>query len=183
MMYHPISYWITYIIVTIQNKCCNYKFFSTTEKNISVIRFSKENELKKEILTTVEPWWSLLHMPIWKLRIAHSHIHHLLYKTNVVPILKVNVGLFRLCFEVFQFLQYVSEVVLQIFLQRNNVFWIHSKKTVHLSHGNWENGITRKNLEMVKDINKVSLVLYSQKNDKYLPQTNELFIEEKGDLI
>lgn len=36
---------------------------------------------------------------------------------------------------------------------------------------------------MVKDINKVSLVLYSQKNDKYLPQTNELFIEEKGDLI
>lgn len=55
---------------------------------------------------------------------------------------EVNVSLLRLCFHVLQFLQYVCEVILQIFLQCHDVFCIYTKETVCLTHRDRENGIT-----------------------------------------
>lgn len=148
MMHYPISYRIAYIAVTVHTKMLLQVVLKHT-KTISVIRFSKEYILNKEIQTTAGLLFTWpLENPLffngnhWKTS-AIQNKHH--------AYLKVNVGLFRLCFEVLQFLQYVSEVVLQIFLQCNNVFSIHSKKIVHFSRGNWENSVTRQNLENETD--------------------------------
>lgn len=150
MMHHPVSYRIVYIAVTVHTKMLRLQVVLKHRKTISVIRYSKEYRLNKEIQTTVGLLFT------WPSENPFFFFNGNHWKTSAIQnkhraYLKVNVGLFRLCFEVLQFLQYVSEVVLQIFLQCNNVFSIHSKKIVHFSHGNWENSVTRQNLEMETD--------------------------------
>lgn len=69
----------------------------------------------------------------------HTWLHLQLYNA---PFSKVNVRLLRLCFEIFQLLQNVGEVVLQIFLECDYVFSVNTKKTKCLVHWNRENSIT-----------------------------------------
>lgn len=49
-------------------------------------------------------------------------------------VLDEDVGLLGLSFKVFQLLENVGEVILQILLQCNNVFWIHAQKFIGLIH-------------------------------------------------
>lgn len=65
---------------------------------------------------------------------------------------KVNVRLLRLCFQILQLLQYVGEVILQIFLKTNYIFCVHTKKTICLVHWSRENSIAWKDLQMQKGL-------------------------------
>lgn len=69
---------------------------------------------------------------------------------------EVDVSLLWLGFEVFQFLQDVCEVILQVPLQCDYVLLLHPEKFISLGHWNWEDCVTRKNLE---DPNKCVLCL------------------------
>lgn len=50
--------------------------------------------------------------------------------------------------KVFQLLQYVGEIILQILLQWTDVFCIHTEKAICLSHRNWEDSIACQNLKI-----------------------------------
>lgn len=69
-------------------------------------------------------------------------------KKKQVFLSKENISLLRLSLEVFQLLEYIGEIILQIFLQWADVFCIHTEKVIRLCHWNWEDGITCQNLEI-----------------------------------
>lgn len=63
---------------------------------------------------------------------------------------EVYIRLLWLCFKISQLLEYVCEIILQIFLKCCDSFTIHTKKWICLCHSHWEHGIACKNLYISK---------------------------------